>query len=79
MDSSVQLTLDRCAILALSPEGWSHCPQTVTQEGDHMALVKRLEAYGDKEDVKSLISTLLAKRFKVICCYIAAFNLVIKD
>lgn len=29
-DSSAQLTLDQYAILALSPEGWSHNPQNAT-------------------------------------------------
>lgn len=47
-ESSVKLTLDQCAILTPSPEGWSHRPQTATQEGDHMAMVMRLEARRDK-------------------------------
>lgn len=41
-DSSVHLTQDQWAIMVLSPEGWSHCPQTATQEGEHMAVVMRL-------------------------------------
>lgn len=65
VDSSVQLTLDRCAVSALSPKGWSHHPQTATQEGDHMAVVMRVEACRDKEAVWSLISLLLDMSFDV--------------
>lgn len=41
-DSGAHLTQDQLAIMVLSPEGWSHCPQSATQEGEHMAVVMRL-------------------------------------
>lgn len=70
IESSVKLTLDQCAILTPSPEGWSHRPQTTTQEGDHMAVVMRPEACRER----GLLSLLLAKMLKHIC---AQFNIAL--
>lgn len=74
MDSSVHLTQDQCAILALAPKGQSHCPQTATQEGGRKAVVMRLEAFWDKEDVKSLIVLSAREEAKANVCSVLLYE-----